>query len=193
LPPVGYPASISVLNRTISSAASPSSQRRSSGLASHRQGALNRYVDGAGLLYAAAGMIAWFSGDSPAAIGLSRRALELAEDPSQALVEIWARVVETFACHHIDRQRARAVAEHRANAEFAHAAGLTAPESAALYAMAITSTQLDDQEAVERVGIEAGSVYALVSCVAQAFLHTLGGRPDTAERLLTRGGAALQE
>jgi ATP/maltotriose-dependent transcriptional regulator MalT len=96
------------------------------------------------------------------------------------------------ARHHLDRQRARAVAEHRANAEFAHAAGLTAPESAALYAMAITSMRVDDQEAVERVGTEAGSVYALVSRVAQAFLHTLEGRPDTAQRLLTRGGAALR-
>jgi DNA-binding CsgD family transcriptional regulator len=150
------------------------------------------FVDGAGLLFAAAGMIAWFSGDSPAAIGLSRRALELAEDPSQALIEVWARMVETFGRYHMDRQRARAVAEHRANAEFAHAAGLTAPEAAALYAMAITSTRLEDQEAVERVGTEAGSVYALVSRVAQAFLHTLEGRPDTAQRLLTRGGAALR-
>jgi DNA-binding CsgD family transcriptional regulator len=149
-------------------------------------------VDGAGLLFAAAGMIAWFSGDSQAAVPLARRALELTEDPSQALVEIWARMVETFARHHMDRQRARAVAEHRANAEAAHAAGLTAPESAALYALAITSTRLDDQEAVERIGAEAGSVYALVSRVAQAFLHTLEGRPDTAQRLLTRGGTALR-
>jgi DNA-binding CsgD family transcriptional regulator len=149
-------------------------------------------VEGAGLLFAAAGVIAWFGGDAPAALRLARRALELTDDPSRALVETWARMVETHAGYHMDRQRARAVAEHRANAEFAHAAGPTAPEPAALYAMAITSTRLDDQEAVERAGTEAGSVYALVSRVAQAFLHTFEGRPDTAQRLFTRGGAAVR-
>ena len=76
-------------------------------------------VEGAGLLFAAAGVIAWFGGDAPAAIRLARRALELTDDPSQALVEVWARMVETFAGYHMDRQRARAVAEHRAIAEFA--------------------------------------------------------------------------
>ncbi len=149
-------------------------------------------VEGAGLLFAHAGFVAWFSGDSPAALRLARRALELTDDASQALVGIRARTVETLARHHMDRQRARAIAEHRANAELAHAAGLTAPESSALSAMAVTSTRLDDQEAVERAATEAGSVYALVSRVAQAFLHTFEGRPDTAQRLLTRGGAALR-
>jgi DNA-binding CsgD family transcriptional regulator len=149
-------------------------------------------VEGAGILFAQAGFIAWFSGDSPAAIRLARRALELADDPSQALIEIRARMVETLARHHMDRQRARAIAEHRANAELAHAAGLTAPESSALSAMAITSTRLDDQAAAERAGAQAGTLYALISRVAQALLHTFEGRPDTAQRLLTRGGAALR-
>jgi len=149
-------------------------------------------VEGAGLLFAQAGFVAWFSGDSPAAIRLARRALELTDDPSQALVGIRARTVETLARHHMDRERARAIAEHRANAELAHAAGLTAPESSSLSAMAVTSTRLEDQEAVERAATEAGSVYALVSRVAQAFLHTFEGRPDTAQRLLIRGGAALR-
>jgi DNA-binding CsgD family transcriptional regulator len=148
-------------------------------------------VDGAGLLFAQAGHIAWFSGDPRAAIRLALRALELADDPSQALVEIRARRVEALARHHLDRQRSRAVAEHRAVAELARAAGLTAPESSALSAMAITSMRLDDQEAVERAGVEAGSGYASFSRVMQALLHTIEGRPDAAQRLLTRGGAAL--
>jgi DNA-binding CsgD family transcriptional regulator len=150
-------------------------------------------VEGAGLLFAQAGFVVWFSGDSQAAIHLARRALELTDDPSQALVEILARTVETLARFHIDRQRARAIAEHRANAEFAHAAGLTAPESTALSALAITSTRLEDHEAVERAGTAAGTLYALVGRVTQVpFVHTLEGRPDTAQRLLTRGGAALR-
>ena len=149
-------------------------------------------VEGAGLLFAQAGHVAWFSGDSPAAIRLARRALELTDAPSPALVEISARRVETLARHHLDRQRARAIAEHRANAEFAHAAGLPAQESSALSAMAITSTRLEDQDPVERAGTEAGSIYASFSRVMQALLHTFEGRPDTAQWLLTRGGAAMR-
>ncbi|MGH9227892.1 MAG: helix-turn-helix transcriptional regulator [Acidimicrobiales bacterium] len=150
------------------------------------------HVEGAGLLFAQAGHVAWFSGDCPAAVRLARRALELADDPSQALVEVWARRVETLARHHLDRQRARAVAEHRAIAELAHAAGLPAQEASALSALAITSMRLDDQDAVERAGTEAGSGYASFSRVMQALLHTFEGRPDTAQPLLNRGGAGMR-
>jgi DNA-binding CsgD family transcriptional regulator len=150
------------------------------------------HVEGAGMLFAQAGHIAWFSGDCPAALRLARRALELSHDPSQVLVEIWARRVETLARHHMDRQRARAIAEHRANAELAHAAGLRPQEASALSALAITSTRLEDQEPVERTATEAGSIYASFSRVMQALLHTFEGRPDTALRLLTRGGAAMR-
>ncbi len=150
------------------------------------------HVEGAGLLFAQAGFVAWFSGDSPAAIRLARRALELTDDPSRALVEFRARTVETLARFQLDRQRARAVAEHRANAEFARAAGLTAEESGARSAIAVISTRLADFEAVERAGTEAGTLYALAGRVWQAFVHTFEGRPDTAQRLLTRGGAALR-
>jgi DNA-binding CsgD family transcriptional regulator len=150
------------------------------------------HVDGAGLLFAQAGHIAWFSGDCSAAIRLARRALELTDDPSRALVEVWARRVETLARHHLDRQRARAVSEHRAIAELAHAAGLPAQEASALSAMALTSMRLDDQDTVERAGTEAGSGHASFSRVMQALLHTLEGRPDAAQPLLTRGGTAMR-
>jgi DNA-binding CsgD family transcriptional regulator len=150
------------------------------------------HADGAGMLFAQAGHIAWFSGDCPAAIRLARRALEQTDDPSRALVEVWARRVETLARYHLDRQRARAVSEHRAIAELAHAAGLPAQEASALSAMAITSMRLDDQDAVERAGTEAGSGYASFSRVMQAFLHTLEGRPDAAQPLLARGGTAMR-
>jgi DNA-binding CsgD family transcriptional regulator len=149
-------------------------------------------VEGAGLLFAHAGLVAWASGDSPGALRLAQRALELTDESSDRLAEVRARMVETFARHRLDRQRARAVAEHRANAEFAHAVGLTSPESSALYALAATSSRHEDYDAAERAGVQAGSFYALLARVMHAFVQTLEGRSDTAERLLTRGGAALR-
>jgi DNA-binding CsgD family transcriptional regulator len=149
-------------------------------------------VEGAGMLYAQAGYLAWFSGDPLAAVRLARRALEPTDDPAQAMVEVWGQRVETLARHHLDRRRARAIAEHRAIAERAHAAGLPLQEASALSALALTSMRLDDQDAVERAGAQAGSGYPSFSRVMQALLHTFEGRPDTAQPLLDRGGAGLR-
>jgi hypothetical protein len=149
-------------------------------------------LEAAGLLLARAGFLAWFDGEATSAIRLARRALELAGDANDRHAEVRARMVEVLARHRIDRHRERAIAEHRANAELAHRAGLTSPESNLRYAVAITSTRLEDYQAAERAGADAGTFYMLVARVLQALVHTLEGRPGTAETLLARGGAALR-
>jgi DNA-binding CsgD family transcriptional regulator len=148
--------------------------------------------EGAGLLLAQAGFLAWFHGNAPAAIRLSRRALELTGDHGDGQAQTRARMVEVLARRRIDQARQRAITAHRANAEFARGAGLTSPEATALYTVAITTTRLEDFEAAERAATEAGTFYALLARVMQSFVHTLEGRPDKAETLLARGGAALR-
>jgi DNA-binding CsgD family transcriptional regulator len=149
-------------------------------------------LEGSGLLFAQAGYLAWFDGEAAAAVRLARRARELADATDHGQVEVRARMVEVLARHRLDRRRERAIAEHRATAELAHRAGLSSPEANVRYAVAVTSTRLEDYEAAERAGAAAGTFYMLVARVLQALVHTLEGRPDAAEALLTRSGTALR-
>lgn len=147
---------------------------------------------GAGMLFAQAAFLAYCAADLPAARRHAQCALEIAGVSGDAQVLIRGRTEEIRARHAIDGGRDEAAAQHRANAEYARSAGLGVAQAGALFTAAITSLQLDDFVAAERVGDEAQTWYALLDRVLLGLLHVLEGRPDPAERLLAQAGPEVR-
>jgi DNA-binding CsgD family transcriptional regulator len=147
---------------------------------------------GAGLLFAQAAFLAYFSGDFGEARRWAGRAVEIAHRSGDAEATTRARLVEILARRRLDRSRLDTVAALRANAEFARSAGLGVGESNALFVTAYMTLAHEDFAAAETVGAAAGTWYGLVAHVLHGFVHLLEGRADQAEALLAKVGPEVR-
>ncbi|HKA82335.1 MAG TPA: AAA family ATPase [Acidimicrobiales bacterium] len=146
----------------------------------------------AGLLFAQAAFLAYFSGDFAVARDRSERAVTVARSSGDAEASARAQLVRVLARRRLDRSRTRSVADLRDNAAFARSAGLGVREANALFVMAYMTLRGDDFAAAEVVGTAAGTWYAPLAQVLHGLLHVLEGRPDHAEALLARAGAEVR-
>ena len=144
---------------------------------------------GAGMLFAQAAFLAYFSGDFATARDRSERAASVAHSSGDAEARARAQLVHILARRRLDRSRAQSVADLRENAAFARSAGLGVGEANALFVTAYMTLQHEDFTAAETVGAAAGTWYAPLAQVLHGLLHVLEGRPDGAEALLARAGA----
>ncbi len=147
---------------------------------------------GAGLLFAQAGFLAYFSGDFARARHRSERSVAIARTSGDAEASARAQLVHILARRHIDRSRSGSVSDLRDNAAFARAAGLGVREANSLFVTAYMSLRHDDFAAAETVGVAAGTWYAPLAQTLHGLLHLLEGRPDRAEALLARAGAEVR-
>jgi DNA-binding CsgD family transcriptional regulator len=143
---------------------------------------------GAGLLFAQAAFLAYFSGDFAVARQRSERAVSIAHSSGDAEASARAQLVHILARRHLDRSRGRSVADLRDNAAFARTAGLGVREANSLFVTAYMTLRHEDFAAAETVGAAAGTWYAPLAQVLHGLLHVLEGRPDRAEALLARAG-----
>jgi DNA-binding CsgD family transcriptional regulator len=147
---------------------------------------------GAGLLFAQAAFLAYFSGDFAVARDRSERAVAVARNSGDAEASARARLVHILARRRLDRSRGRSVSDLRDNAAFARSAGLGVGEANSLFVTAYMTLGHEDFAAAEAVGVAAGTWYAPLSQVLHGLLHVLEGRPDRAEALLARAGAEVR-
>jgi len=145
-----------------------------------------------GLLLGQAAFLTYFCGDFPAALARAERAVAVAATSGDAEALTRGRLVAILARRQIDGARARALADHRANTDFARQAGLPVAEANSRFVTAYTSLDHDDFAAAERVATDAGTWYAPVSRAFHGLVHVLEGRPDPAEALLARAGPEVR-
>ncbi len=147
---------------------------------------------GAGLLFAQAAFLAYFSGDFAVARDRSERAVAVARSSGDAEATARAQLVHVLARRRLGHPRSHAIADLRDNAALARSAGLGVGEANALFVTAYMSLRDADFAAAEDVGAAAGTWYALLAQVLHGLLHVLEGRPDRAEALLARAGAEVR-
>jgi DNA-binding CsgD family transcriptional regulator len=147
---------------------------------------------GAGLLFAQAAFLAYFSGDFAAARHRSERAVAIARTSGDAEASARAQLVHILARRRLDRSRGRSVRDLRDNAAFARSAGLGVREANSLFVTAYMTLRHEDFAAAETVGGAAGTWYAPLAEVLHGLLHVLEGRPDRAEALLARAGGEVR-
>jgi DNA-binding CsgD family transcriptional regulator len=147
---------------------------------------------GAGLLFAQAAFLAYFSADFAVARDRSERAVTVARSSGDAEASARAQLVHVLARRRLDRSRGRSVADLRDIAAFARSAGLGVREANALFVTAYMTLRNEDFAAAEEVGAAAGTWYAPLAQVLHGLLHVLEGRPDRAEALLARAGAEVR-
>jgi DNA-binding CsgD family transcriptional regulator len=147
---------------------------------------------GAGLLFAQAAFLAYFSGDFTMARDRSERAVVIARSSGDAEASARAQLVSILARRRLDHSRGRSVSDLRDNAAFARSAGLGVREANSLFVVAYMTLHEEDFAAAEEVGAAAGTWYAPLAQVLHGLLHVLEGRPDEAEGLLARAGAEVR-
>jgi DNA-binding CsgD family transcriptional regulator len=149
-------------------------------------------ASGAGLLFAQAAFLAYFSGDFAVASHRSERAVAIARTSGDAEASARAQLVHILARRRLDRSRARSVADLRDNAAFARSAGLGVREANSHFVTAYLTLRHEDFAAAETVGAAAGTWYGPLAQVLHGLLHVLEGRPDRAEALLARAGGEVR-
>jgi DNA-binding CsgD family transcriptional regulator len=147
---------------------------------------------GAGLLFAQAAFLAYFTGDFATARERSELAISIAGASGDAEAGARGRLVNVVTRRRLGRSRAESVADMRDNAAFARSAGLGVGEANALFVTAYMTLRHEDFAAAEEVGAAAGTWYGPLAQVLHGQLHVLEGRPDDAEALLARAGAIVR-
>jgi DNA-binding CsgD family transcriptional regulator len=153
-----------------------------------RTGALN----GAAMLLAQAGFMAWFRGEARMAIDYSGRALEIAQRTGDAEAECRARNAHVLATYLAERDRHAAAQRHRENAAFARAQALTVGEANALWSLSHFTATLEDYELAERAAERAGIWYAGPARLMKGSIHLMEGRADEAERIFIQVGKEIR-
>lgn len=149
-------------------------------------------LEGAAMLLAQVGFIAWFRGDTDRALPLAERALGAARGLGDPEAECRARNVHYLATYQLDRDRLDAAARHRENAALARANGLTFAEANSLWSLSHYTVTLEDYEAAEEAAERAGTWYAGPARLLKGFMHLIEGRADEAERIFVRIGPEIR-
>jgi DNA-binding CsgD family transcriptional regulator len=142
---------------------------------------------GAGMLFAQAAFLGYFTGDFATARDRSELAVTIARTAGDAEASARAQLVHILARRRLDRSRGQSVADLRDNAAFARSAGLGVGEANALFVTAYMTLRHEDFAAAETIGAATGTWYGPLAQGLHGLLHVFEGRPDHAEALMARG------
>jgi DNA-binding CsgD family transcriptional regulator len=141
---------------------------------------------GAGMLFAQAAFLAYFTGDFTTARHRSELAISVAHTAGDAEASARAQLVHILARRRLDRSRAQTIADLRQNAAFARSADLAVGEANALFVTAYMTLRHEDFAAAATVGGAAGTWYGPLAQGLHGLLHVFEGRPEVAEALMAR-------